>query len=102
MRLIEDGIITLDLDDVVKTNHISCQIKELSLIQFRSLEPAVLYDHRLPSPAMQDDSFQSASSINFLIEIDKTLAALEATPACLNRGKSLVYPMRHVSVWSQP
>jgi len=34
MRLIEDGTIILDLNDVVKTNHISCQTKGLSLIEF--------------------------------------------------------------------
>ena len=47
MRLIEDETIILDLDDMVKTNHISCQIKGLSLIQFGSLEPNVLYEHGL-------------------------------------------------------
>jgi len=34
MLLIEDGTTILDLNDVVKTNHISCQTKGLSLIQF--------------------------------------------------------------------
>ena len=28
--------LNLDLDDVLETNHVSCQIKGLSLIQFRS------------------------------------------------------------------
>ena len=51
MRLIEDGTIILDLDNVTETNRISCQTKGLSLIQFGSLEPAVLYEHGLPSPA---------------------------------------------------
>jgi len=52
MRLIEDGAIILDLDDVVKTNHIFCQTKGVSLIQFGSLEPFVTHEHGLPSPTM--------------------------------------------------
>ena len=64
MRLIKDETIILNLDDVVETNHISCQTKGLPLIQFKSLEPIVLYEHGLPSPTMQEGFFQPASSIN--------------------------------------
>jgi len=45
IRLIKDETIILDLDDVVETNHISYQTKGLSLIQFGSLEPPILYEH---------------------------------------------------------
>ena len=45
MRLIEDGAIILDLDNVTETNRISCQTKGLSLIQFGSLEIVVLQEH---------------------------------------------------------
>jgi len=55
--LIEDGTIILNLDDTVKTNHISCQIKGLSLIQFKSLELGVLFEHWLPSTAIQEEFF---------------------------------------------
>jgi len=57
IRLTEDGTIILDLDDVVETNHISCQTRGLSLIQFGSLEPFVLHKNRLPNPATQEMSF---------------------------------------------
>jgi len=57
MRLIEDGTIILDSDDVVETNRIYCQTKGLSLIQFGSLEPAVLYEPGLPSPTTQGEFF---------------------------------------------
>jgi len=57
MQLIEDGIIILDLNDVVKTSHISCQTKRLSLIQFKSLEPFVLHKHGLLNHAMQERFF---------------------------------------------
>ena len=53
----QDGTIILDLDDVVETNHISCQTKGLSPIQFGSLEPFVLHEHGLPNPVMQERSF---------------------------------------------
>ena len=60
MWLIEDGTIILDLDDVVyiETNHISCQTSGLSLIQFGSLKPFILHEHRLPNPATQERSFR--------------------------------------------
>jgi len=57
MRLIEDGTIILDLDNVTETNRISCQTKGLSLIQFGSLEPAVLYEPGLPSLTTQGEFF---------------------------------------------
>jgi len=108
MRLVKDGTIILDLEDVVETNHISCQTKGLSLIQFRSLEPFVLYEHGLPNPATQERSFlvnvfdklTSCSEVeeevdegdgrheNFLGEVDMTVAALEAMPMHLNLGLS--------------
>ena len=56
MQLIEDGTIILDLDDVIERNHISCQTKGFSLMQFGRLKPAVLYEHGLPSPGMQERS----------------------------------------------
>jgi len=57
MRLIKDKTITLDLDNVVEINHISCRTRGLSLIQFESLKLFVLHEHRLPNPAMQERSF---------------------------------------------
>jgi len=52
-----DGTIILDLDNVVKTNHIFFQTKRLSAIQFGSLEPAILYEHGIPNPSMQEGFF---------------------------------------------
>jgi len=57
MQLIKDGTIRLGLDYIVETNHISCQTKGLSLIYFRSLEPAIQYEHGLPSCATQEEFF---------------------------------------------
>jgi len=55
IRLIKDGrTMILDLDVVVEINHISCQTKGLSLIQFESLESTILYEHGLPSPSIQE------------------------------------------------
>jgi len=108
MWLIEDGTIILDLDDMVETNHNSCQAKALSLIKFESFEPAVLYEHRLSSPTTQGGFFPfsvfgklainmtSCSKLeeeadeedgrqeNSLGETDKTMAALDAIPMRLN------------------
>ena len=56
MRLIKDRTIILDLDDVVEANHILCQTRGLSIIQFGGLEPFVLHEHRLPNPATQERS----------------------------------------------
>ena len=47
----------MDLGNVVETNHISCQIRGLSLIQFKSLEAFVLHEHRLLHPGMHERSF---------------------------------------------
>jgi len=109
----EDGTKILDLDIVVETNHISCQTRGLSLIQFRSLKPFVLHEHRLPNPATQERSFivnvfdklavnmTSCFEVeeelderqdNSLCEIDNTLAALEAIPVRLNWGQIFSLP----------
>ena len=110
MQLIKDGTIILDLDNVVETNHISCQTMAMSPIQFGCFEPAVLYVHGLPSPATQEGFFPvnvfeklavnmtSCSEVKELSEedgrrensskeINKTMAALEAMPICLNWGR---------------
>ena len=47
----------MNLDDIIATNHISCQTKGLSLIHFGSLEPFVLHKHSLLNPTMQERSF---------------------------------------------
>ena len=113
MWLMEDGTIILDLDNLVVTNHISCQIRGLSPIQFESLEPFVQREHRLPNPATQERSFpvnvfdklavnmtscfeveevSDERHENSLCEINKTLAALEAIPVCLNWGQIFSLP----------
>ena len=53
MQLVKDGTIILDFDDVVESNHIFCQIKGLSIIQFESLGPFVLHEHGLLNPIVQ-------------------------------------------------
>jgi len=50
MQFAKDGSIILDLDDIVESNHISCQTRGLSLIQFTSLKPFILHEHGLSSP----------------------------------------------------
>ena len=113
MRLIEDGRIILDSDDVVETNHISCQTRGLSLIQFRSLEPFVLHKYRLLNPIAQERSFlvnvfdkllvnmtscfkveeeSDERQENSLGEIDKILVALEAIPMHLDWGQIFSLP----------
>jgi len=91
-----------------------------------SLKPTVLCEHGLPSPIIQGGFFpanvfdklvvnmtscfeaeeeldkEDGRQENSLGKIDKTLVALDAIPVHLNWGKSLVYTMRHVSIWSQP
>ena len=108
MRLVKDGTIILDFDDVVESNHIFCQIRGLSIIQFRSLGPFVLYEHGLPNPATQERSFLASvfnkivvnmtscfeieeeigneddRQENSVTKIDNTLATLEAISALLN------------------
>jgi len=122
IQLIEHGIITLNLDNKVKTNHISCQSKGLSLIQFGSLEPFVLHEHGLQNPVMQERSFpinifdklavnMSSCSVveeeigktngrqeNFLAEINKILDALEAIPVRLIGDTSLVCLTRRAGI----
>ena len=46
-QLAKEGRIVLDLDDVVETNHISSQTRELCTFQFGDLEPVVLLEPRL-------------------------------------------------------
>jgi len=123
MWLIEDGTIILNLDNIVETNHISCQTKGVFLIQFGSLEPFVLHEQRLLNRCTQERLFtvnvfdkltvnvtswfkieeeSDERQENSSGEIDMTLAALEAILVHLNWGKSLVYPMRRVTIWLQP
>jgi len=116
IQLIIDGTIILDLDNVVEINHISCQTKGLSFIQFESLELAVPYEHVLPNPAMKEGfsllsvfdtlavNMASCSEVeeeigeangrqeNFLAKIDNILAALEAIPVRLNWGQIFSLP----------
>jgi len=113
MQLIEDGMIILDLDNIVETNHISCQTRGLSLIQFGSLKSFVLHEHRLPNPATQERSFpvnvfdrlavnmtscfeveeeSDKREENSFGEIDKTLVALKAIPMYLKWGKIFSLP----------
>ena len=54
------------------------------------------------SEAKEDANEEDGKQENSLGETDKTVATLEAMLMCLNWGKSLVYPMRRVSIWSQP
>ena len=79
MRLAKDGSIILDLDDVVESNHISCQTEDLSLIQFGRLEPVVLYEHRLPSPAMQEGFFTISIFDKLSIDITPCFEVEEET-----------------------
>jgi len=116
MRLIKDGTKILDLDNIVETNHISYQTKRLSLIQFGSSKPAILYEHGLSSPTMQERFFavnifdkliinmiacseleeeadeENSKHENSLGEMDKTVAALEAMPMCLNWVQTFSLP----------
>jgi len=98
----------LDVDDIVKTNHISSQIKELSIIQFGSLELVVLQKHGLLNPITQE-GFLTTNLFDKIIinmttcskveeeiseeddrqecslrEMNETLATLEIIPMCLN------------------
>ena len=57
MRLVKDGAIILDLDDVVESNHIFYKRRGLSIIQFGSLGPFVLHKHRLSNPITQEVFF---------------------------------------------
>jgi len=116
MRLTEDRMIILDLDDVVKTNHILYQTRGLSLIQFGSLESFVLHEYRLLNPATQETSFpvnvsdklainmtsgfelkeeSDERQENSLGEIDKTLAALEVVPVHLIWGQ--IFKLRNTT-----
>jgi len=57
MWLAKDGIIILDLHNVIKTNYISYQIKGLFIIQFGNLEPIALQEHALPNLVIQEGFF---------------------------------------------
>jgi len=57
MHLAKNGTIILDLDDVVKTNCISCQAKRLSIILFGSLLPIGLHKNGLPNLVTQEGFF---------------------------------------------
>jgi len=57
MQLAKNGMIILNLDDVVETNHILCQTNELSITWLASLEPIVLHEHGLPNPVTQEVFF---------------------------------------------
>ena len=112
MQLAKEGRIILDLDDVVEANHVSSQTRELLTLQFRNLEPVVLCEPWLLSPNMKDKTFpadrttvnmtsyseleeeideEGVSKENSSGEIDKTMAALETMPICLNWGR--IFPL---------
>ena len=108
MQLAKNGMIILNLDDVVETNHILCQTNELSITWLASLEPIVLHEHGLPNLVTQEVFFlisifdilavnmTSCSKVgeeadmedsrqeNSPEEMDKTLASKEAMPVRLN------------------
>ena len=60
MQLAKEGRIILDLDDPVEANHVSLQIRESCTLQFRNLEPVVLFEPWLSSPDMKKRSFLAA------------------------------------------
>ena len=106
----------MDLDDVVEVNHASFQTRELCTIQFRNLEPVVLFGPWLLIPNMKETSFsdaflnrttvnmiscfeleeetdkEGASKKNCSGERDKTVATLKAMPICLNWGQIFGLP----------
>jgi len=116
MQLAKDGRIILDLDDVVEVNHVSSQTRELYTLQFENLDPIVLFEPWLLSPNIKERSFSAAfldrttvnmtscseleeetdeegfNKENYLGETDKTVAALEAMPICLNWGQIFSLP----------
>ena len=49
----------MDLDDVVETNHISSQTRELCTLQFGNLEAVVLLEPGSPNPIMQERSLST-------------------------------------------
>ena len=126
MRLANDGIIILDLDDVIEIDHISCQINGLFVIQFGRLELVVLQEHGLPNPIMQERfvpisifdkltiNMTSCSQVeeeteeeddrqkNSLRQKDKSLDALKCMPVRSIWGKSLVCLTRSASIWLPP
>ena len=108
MQLAKEGRIILDLDDVVKANHVSSQRRELCPLQFGNLEPVIQFEPWLLSPNTEERSFSSAfldritvnmtscseleeetnkkvvSKENCSGETDKIVDALEAMPIYLN------------------
>jgi len=59
MQSIKKGRTSLDLDDVVEANHVSSQTRELSTLQFRNLEPVVLFEPYLLSPGVKERTFSA-------------------------------------------
>jgi len=108
IQFAKEGRIILDLDDIVKANHVSSQTRKLCTLQFGNLEPVVLFEPWLLSTDMKEKSFSVAfldwTTVNMTLcsdleeetdeegvskencsgETDKTMAALEAMPMCLN------------------
>ena len=56
MQLTKEGRIILDQDDIVETNHVSSQTRELCTLQFGNLVPFILLEPGLPNPNMQGRS----------------------------------------------
>jgi len=108
IQLAKYGRIILDLDNVMKANHVCNQTKELVTSQFESLEPIVLHEHGLLNPITPKGSL-SIRFVNKIIanmtlcfeveeetdeeedkeanstgEMNKTLATLEDMPMHLN------------------
>ena len=44
IQFAKEGRIILDLDDIVKANHVSSQTRELCTLPFWNLEPIVLFE----------------------------------------------------------
>jgi len=61
MQFTKEGRIILDLDDAIKENHISSQMKDLCTLQFGNLELVVLFEPWLLSPNTEERSFSAAS-----------------------------------------
>ena len=59
MQLAKQGRIILDLDDVIRANHVSSQSRELYTLQYGNLEPAVLFEPWLLNPGMKERIFSA-------------------------------------------
>ena len=108
MQLAKEGRIILDLEDLVETNHVFFQPRELCTLQFGNLEFVILLEPELLNSNMQERSFpvnfpektmvnmtlcseveeemneEGSSKENCLGETDNTVATLEAMPIDLN------------------